>query len=152
MLRALSSLNLNASGDGTPTTSLGNLLQHFHTLILKIFFLIFCLHLSSSAENSYSFVLLPLSLPQHSILSISLTRNYVNELVMLPYPRASLPLFHFVSISTMWCLLILRKDVKQKKESVLSATFSTWSTAECCCYIEIMSATCHFSRILTLLF
>lgn len=67
-------------------------------------------------------------------------------------PQNSSLFFHFVSILTTWCLLILGKEAKQKKESMLSATFSTQPAAECCSYTEIMSAICHLSRSLILLF
>lgn len=126
------------------------MLQHFHTLILKNFFLIACLNLLSSVENSYSFVLLPLSPPTTQLFLLPSFLINVDKLVLFLYPRAPLPLFHFVSILTICSLLILRKDVKQK--FMLSAIFSTRSTTEGCSYTEIMPATCHLPRILTLLF
>jgi len=47
LLRAPSNVTLKVSGDGASITSLGNLFQHFITLIVKNFFLISSLNLPS---------------------------------------------------------------------------------------------------------
>lgn len=56
-----------------------------------------------------SFVLLPLSpCPTSQFFPPPSPLINVEEPVLFLYPRVSLPLFHLVSISIMWCLLILR--------------------------------------------
>ena len=56
VLRALSSLTLNVSKDGAPTTSLGNLFQCLITLTVK-YFLISNLNLPSSNLKPFPLVL-----------------------------------------------------------------------------------------------
>ena len=58
MLKVPSSLALNASREGTSTTSLGNLFQCLTTLTVKNFFLISSLNLPSSSLKPLSLVLL----------------------------------------------------------------------------------------------
>ncbi|KAK4818403.1 hypothetical protein QYF61_012324 [Mycteria americana] len=73
LLRAPSNLTLNVSRDGASTTSLGNLVQCFTTLIVKNFFLISSLNLPSCSLKP-----LPLVLSQQARLKILKGHNKVS--------------------------------------------------------------------------
>ncbi|KAK4815356.1 hypothetical protein QYF61_001344 [Mycteria americana] len=89
ILRAPSSLTLNVSRDGAPTTSLGNLCQCFTTVIVKKFFLISSLNLPSLSLKP-----LPLVLSQQALLKILKGHNKVSpkpSLLQAKPPQLSQP-------------------------------------------------------------
>ncbi|KAK4810366.1 hypothetical protein QYF61_019285 [Mycteria americana] len=88
LLGALSSLSLNVSRDGAPTTSRGNLFQCFTTLIVKKFFLISTLNLPS-----FSLKPLPLVLSQQALLKSCNKVSTEPSLLQAEQPQLSQPFF-----------------------------------------------------------